>query len=197
MTAGSGGPAGVKMDAQAQAGAGVVAQAGAPGADASAANAANAALATGRWYFEDFYPGQEIDLGERTVSHAEILAFAREFDPQSFHVDVEAARASPYGGLIASGWHTCSMMMRMVVDGLLGASAGMGSPGLDGVRWLQPVRAGDTLRVRYRTRAVKASTTRPDRGVVWSTWIATNQHGVEVCTIDGMSMFGRRPVTQE
>ena len=149
-----------------------------------------------RWYFEDFYPGQQIDLGQRTVTEAEILAFAREFDPQSFHVDPDAAEASLYGGLIASGWHTCSMMMRMVVDGLLNAASGMGSPGLDGVRWLQPVRAGDTLRVRYLTRQVKASNTKPDRGVVWSTWIATNQHGVDVCTVDGMSMYGRRPARQ-
>lgn len=149
--------------------------------------------AAGYRYFDDFYPGQEIDLGERTVTEAEILAFARDFDPQSFHIDADAAADSPYGGLIANGWHTCSMMMRMVVDGLLAVSAGMGSPGLDGVRWLAPVRGGDTLRVRYLTRKVKASTSKPDRGVVWSTWIATNQHGIEVCTVDGMSIYGRRP----
>ncbi|WP_208277696.1 MaoC family dehydratase [Massilia oculi] len=145
-----------------------------------------------RWYFEDFYAGQEIDLGERTVTEAEILDFARAFDPQSFHVDAGAAQQSPYGGLIASGWHTCSMMMRMVVDGLLNAADGMGSPGLDGVRWLQPVRAGDTLRVRYLTRQVKASNSKPDRGVVWSTWTATNQHGDQVCTVDGIGLYGRR-----
>jgi acyl dehydratase len=146
-----------------------------------------------RWYFEDFHPGQEIDLGERTVTEAEILAFARAFDPQSFHVDAGEAQQSPYGGLIASGWHTCSMMMRMVVDGILNAADGMGSPGLDGVRWLQPVRAGDTLRVRYLTRQVKASNSKPDRGVVWSTWTATNQHGDQVCTVDGIGLYGRRP----
>jgi len=149
-----------------------------------------------RWYFEDFYAGQEIDLGERTVTEAEILDFARAFDPQSFHVDAGAAQQSPYGGLIASGWHTCSMMMRMVVDGLLNAADGMGSPGLDGVRWLQPVRAGDTLRVRYLTRQVKASNSKPDRGVVWSTWTATNQHGDQVCTVDGIGLYGRRPSTE-
>nr|WP_313170460.1 MaoC family dehydratase [Massilia oculi] len=149
-----------------------------------------------RWYFEDFYAGQEIDLGERTVTEAEILDFARAFDPQSFHVDAGAAQHSPYGGLIASGWHTCSMMMRMVVDGLLNAADGMGSPGLDGVRWLQPVRAGDTLRVRYLTRQVKASNSKPDRGVVWSTWTATNQHGDQVCTVDGIGLYGRRPTRE-
>ncbi|WP_020652185.1 MaoC family dehydratase [Massilia niastensis] len=146
-----------------------------------------------QWYFEDFHPGQEIDLGERGVTEEEIIAFARQFDPQPFHVDHEAAGASIYGGVIASGWHTCSMIMRMVVDGLLLSSSGMGSPGLDSVRWRQPVRGGDTLRVRYVTQQVKASATKPDRGVVWSKWVATNQHGEEVCTIEGMSMFGRRP----
>ncbi|TFW30993.1 MaoC family dehydratase [Massilia horti] len=147
-----------------------------------------------QWYFEDFYPGQEIDLGKRTVTEDEIIAFARQFDPQPFHVDPDAARDSIYGGVIASGWHTCSMMMRMVVDGLMCAASSMGSPGLDGVRWLQPVRAGDTLHVRYLTREVKASNSKPDRGVVWSRWTATNQHGEPVCTVDGMGMFGRRPM---
>ncbi len=146
-----------------------------------------------RWYFEDFVVGQEIELGARTVSEEEIIAFAREFDPQTFHMDREAAAASIYGGVIASGWHTCSMMMRMVVDGLMCTASSMGSPGLDGVRWLKPLRAGDTLRVRYVTTQVKASNSKADRGVVWSKWIASNQHGEEICTIEGMGMFGRRP----
>jgi acyl dehydratase len=145
------------------------------------------------WYFEDFEPGQDIDLGTRTVTEDEIVACAREFDPQPFHLDRGAAEASIFGGVIASGWHTCSMMMRMVVDGLMNRSASMGSPGLDGVRWLAPVRAGDTLNVHYRTTRVKASTSKPDRGIVWSTWVALNQHGETVCTVEGMGMFGRRP----
>ena len=145
------------------------------------------------WYFEDFEPGQDIDLGTRAVTEEEIVAFAREFDPQPFHVDRAAAADSIYGGVIASGWHTCSMMMRMVVDGLMSRSSGMGSPGLDGVRWLAPVRAGDTLNVRYRTTRVKASTSKPDRGVVWSQWAAINQHGETVCTVEGMGLFARRP----
>jgi acyl dehydratase len=146
-----------------------------------------------QWYFEDFHPGQEIDLGQRLVGEDEIIAFASQFDPQPFHVDRVAAAGSIYGGVIASGWHTCSMMMRMVVDGLMASASSMGSPGLEGVRWLKPVRAGDTLKVRYLTQKVKASASRPDRGVVWSKWIATNQHGEEVCTVEGMGMFGRRP----
>jgi acyl dehydratase len=147
---------------------------------------------TAEWYFEDFYPGQDIDLGTRSVSEEEIIAFASAFDPQPFHVDKEAAAQSIYGGVIASGWHTCSMMMRMVVDGLMAKSASMGSPGLDGVRWLAPVRAGDTLNVRYQTTQVKASNSKPDRGVVWSKWVAINQHGETVCTVEGMGMFKRR-----
>jgi acyl dehydratase len=145
------------------------------------------------WYFEDFFPGQEIDLGTRGVTEEEIIAFAREFDPQPFHVDHDAAAKSIYGGVIASGWHTCSMMMRMVVDGLMAKASSMGSPGLDGVRWLAPVRAGDTLNVRYQTVQVKASASKPDRGVVWSKWVAINQHGETVCTVDGMALFKRRP----
>ncbi|WP_426104841.1 MaoC family dehydratase [Massilia sp. TSP1-1-2] len=145
------------------------------------------------WYFEDFYAGQEIALGSRTVTEEEIIAFASAFDPQPFHVDRDAAAASMYGAVIASGWHTCSMMMRMVVDGLMAASSSMGSPGLDKVRWLLPVRAGDTLTVSYLTTAVKASSSKPDRGVVWSIWRALNQHGELVCTVEGMGMFGRRP----
>lgn len=146
-----------------------------------------------QWYFEDFHAGQEIALGTRHVTEEEIIAFASAFDPQPFHVDHDAAAASIYGGVIASGWHTCSMMMRMVVDGLLSQAAGMGSPGLDGVRWLLPVRAGDTLAVLYRTRETRASASRPDRGIVWSVWEARNQHGELVCTVDGMGMYARRP----
>jgi acyl dehydratase len=145
------------------------------------------------WYFEDFFEGQEINLGTRSVTEEEIIEFATKYDPQPFHVDRAAAAASIYGGVIASGWQTCSMMMRMVVDGLMASSSSMGSPGLDGVRWLQPVRAGDTLSVRYLTTKVKASGSKPDRGVVWSKWVATNQRGEDVCTIEGMGMFGRRP----
>ena len=142
------------------------------------------------WYVEDFYSGQVIDLGQRQVSEAEIVAFAAQFDPQPFHMD--AAAASPYGGIIASGWHTCSMMMRMVVDGLFCMAASMGSPGVDHVRWILPVRGGDTLYVRYVTKQVRASASKPDRGVVWSVWEARNQHGQLVATVEGMGMFARR-----
>ena len=143
-------------------------------------------------YFEDFAPGQEIAIGARTVTEEEIISFATQFDPQPFHIDPEAAKASIFGGVIASGWHTCSMIMRLVVDSVIGKSSSMGSPGLDKVRWLLPVRGGDTLRVVYVTREVKGSSSRPDRGVVWSTWQAFNQRDELVCVIEGMGMFGRR-----
>jgi len=148
------------------------------------------------WYFEDFQVGQELRLGGRSVTEEEIIAFARQFDPQPFHVDHDAAAASIFKGVIASGWHTCSMMMRMVVDGLLSHSSSMGSPGLDSIRWLKPVRAGDTLSVVYITKEVRPSASKPDRGVVVSVWQASNQHGDIVATVEGMGMFGRRPAVE-
>lgn len=144
------------------------------------------------WAFEDFMAGQTIELGARQISEAEILEFARAFDPQPFHVDADAAAASIFGGIIASGWHTCSLMMRMVVDGILHDSTSLGSPGLDEVRWIKPVRAGDTLRVSKTVLETIASKSKPDRGVIKSEWRAVNQHGELVCTIRCMGMFGRR-----
>lgn len=145
------------------------------------------------WYFEDFLPGQVIALGQRTVSAEEIIHFAQQFDPQPFHVDQAAAEDSIYKGVIASGWHTCSMIMRMVVDGFLNDSSSMGSPGLDEVRWLSPVRPGDTLSVTAETLESRPSSSKSDRGILISMWRATNQDGKLVCTIKGMGMFGRRP----
>ncbi|MEC5160279.1 MULTISPECIES: MaoC family dehydratase [unclassified Janthinobacterium] len=148
---------------------------------------------TNYMYFEDFFVGQQLDMGSRLVTEEEIIVFAAQFDPQPFHIDHEAAAQSIFGGVIASGWHTCSMMMRMVVDGVLGGSSSMGSPGLDCVRWIKPVRGGDTLSVAYITKEVRPSASKPDRGVVVSLWQATNQHGEVVATIEGMGMFRRRP----
>ncbi|MCU6435188.1 MaoC family dehydratase [Undibacterium sp. Jales W-56] len=148
---------------------------------------------TYQWYFEDFIPGSVIQLGQRTLGETEIIDFARQFDPQAFHVDKDAAAHSIFGGVIASGWHTCSIIMRMVVDGFLNDSASMGSPGLDEVRWILPVRPGDTLTVTAETLESRPSTSKPDRGVVITMWKATNQDGKQVCTIKGMGMFGRRP----
>lgn len=146
------------------------------------------------WYFEDFTQGMEIELGQRHVTEKEIIAFATDFDPQPFHVDHAAAEQTIFKGVIASGWHTCSMMMRLVVDNLLKHSSSMGSPGLDSIRWIKPVRAGDTLSLTYQVKEVRASASKPDRGIVISVWSVRNQHGDVVTTVEGMGMFGRRPV---
>ncbi|HYC41428.1 MAG TPA: MaoC family dehydratase [Noviherbaspirillum sp.] len=146
-----------------------------------------------KWYFEDFEPGKTIEVGSRTVSEEEIIEFATKYDPQPFHVDQDAAGKSIYGGIIASGWHTCGMIMRLMVDGLLKEAASLGSPGVDEIRWIKPVRGGDTLHVTTTPLEVKPSASKPDRGVVVTLWEAKNQHGEVVATIKGMGMFGRRP----
>jgi len=146
-----------------------------------------------KWHFEDFEIGKTISVGSRSVSEDEIIAFARQFDPQPFHVDRDAAAHSIFGGVIASGWHTCGMIMRLMVDGFLNDSASMGSPGVDEIRWIKPVRGGDTLTVSTTVLDAKPSTSKADRGVVWTEWRATNQHGELVATIKGMGMFGCRP----
>ncbi len=144
-------------------------------------------------YFEDFAPGQVLELGSRTISRESMLAFAREFDPQPFHVDEEAAKRSIYGGLLASGWHTCSLWMRILCDGLLTDTASLGSPGIDELRWLKPVRPGDTLSVRMTVLEAIASRSKPDRGLIRSLTEMRNQHGEVVLTARGLSLFGRRP----
>ncbi|MEA2625884.1 MAG: hypothetical protein QOD06_1929, partial [Candidatus Binatota bacterium] len=149
--------------------------------------------AMGKRYLEDFAVGETIDLGSKTVSRDEILRFAREFDPQPFHVDEEAARSTIYGGLIASGWHTVSIFMRLLVDGMLKGSASMGSPGVDEVRWLVPVRPGDTLTARAVVLDVVPSRSKPDRGHIRTTYEAYNQKGEKVMTMTGRGIFGRRP----
>lgn len=145
-----------------------------------------------KWCFEDFDTEQPIEVGSVTLTEEEIINFARQFDPQPFHIDHEAAEKSIYGGIIASGWHTCCLMMRLMVDGFLGDSTSMGSPGMDEVRWLKPVRGGDTLRVRCITLEKRPSSSKPDRGVVFSRWEAVNQHGEIVTTAKVMCMFLRR-----
>lgn len=144
-------------------------------------------------YFEDFHPGQEIDLGSHTFTEQEIVAFARQFDPQPFHVDHDAAAASHFGGLVASGWHTCSALMRRLVDGLLVRTVSHGSPGVDEIRWLKPVRVGDTLSFRMRIVETIPSKSKPDRGVLKSVYEGVNQHGEIAVSMKTLGMFGRRP----
>ena len=145
-----------------------------------------------RYAFEDFVVGETLDCGARTVCAEEIVAFARQFDPQPFHVDAEAGARSIYGSLIASGWHTVSMAMRMVCDGYILDSTSCGSPGVDEVRWLKPVRPDDTLRVDTTTVESRPSSSKPDRGVVVTAWRVRNQRDEVVMTMRGMGMFLKR-----
>ncbi len=144
-------------------------------------------------YFEDFKPGDVIELGSRTISKESILAFAREFDPQPFHTDEEAAKRSIYGGLLASGWHTGSLLMRILNDGLLKDTASLGSPGVDELRWLKPVRPGDVLSARMTVLESIPSRSKPDRGLIRSLMELRNQHGEVVVSVRGLSLLGRRP----
>ncbi|MDF3885470.1 MaoC family dehydratase [Cupriavidus basilensis] len=144
-------------------------------------------------YFEDFIAGSKRDLGSHLVTEEEILTFARQYDPQPFHIDKDAAQKSIYKGLISSGWMTCSIMMRLLVDNMTSKAASMGSPGVDEIRWLKPVYAGDMLSVSLVVLDARASSSKPDRGVVHTQWEATNQRGELVCTVKGMGMYGRRP----
>ncbi len=143
-------------------------------------------------YFEDIEPGEVYELGTRTVTESEIVAFAREWDPQPFHTDPEAAKGSVFGGLIASGWHTGSMWMRMYVDTMLG-SAARGSPGIEELRWLAPVRPGDTLSGRLTVLEATPSATKPDRGTIRIRGEMVNQDGVTVMSMTSRGHFGRRP----
>jgi acyl dehydratase len=117
-------------------------------------------------YFEDFAVGQVNTYGPRVVTREEIVAFAAEFDPQPMHLDEEAARLSLLGGLAASGWHTCALMMRIICDGFVLDTASMGSPGVDEIKWLAPVRPGDSLRVKATVLETRASSSKPNRGFV-------------------------------
>ena len=144
-------------------------------------------------YFEGFSAGQVIELGSRTFTEGEIIDFARQFDPQPFHVDHEAASESHFGGIVASGWHTCSVMMRLIVDGLLLRAVSHGSPGVDEIRWLKPVRPGDTLTMSMHVIEAIPSKSKPDRGVLRSEYRGVNQHGEVVVTMKTLGMFGRRP----
>lgn len=150
---------------------------------------------SGKVYWEDFSVGQVIKLGMRAVPREEIIEFARRYDPQPFHTDEEAAKNSIYGGLIASGWHTCALMMRLLYDGVIKRAASMGSPGIDNIRWLKPVRPGDTLRAQMTIMETRASASKPDRGLIKSNWEVFNQNDELVMTMVGVGMYRRRDST--
>ena len=144
-------------------------------------------------YLDDFKPGQVFELGSFTMTEEEIIDFATKFDPQPFHTDPEAARESPFGGLIASGWHTVGCVMRLLVDNLIPAKSALGSPGIDHLRWLQPVRPGVEYRVTYTVDEVRESRSKPDRGVITTTCDAYDPEGEKVMTFIGKGMYLKRP----
>ena len=145
-----------------------------------------------RYYWDDFTPGWTYESPPRTLSAEEIVRFAREYDPQLFHTDPEGAKATPFGGLIASGWQTCGVMMRLMCDGYLLESACLGSPGLEELRWLKPVRPGDALRLHAEVLEQTPSQKQSNRGTVKFRWQVLNQNDEVVCAIVGRQLFRRR-----
>jgi acyl dehydratase len=145
-----------------------------------------------KYYWEDFTPGRVFETPARNLSEEDILRFAREYDPQAFHTDTEAARASPFGGLIASGWQTCGVTMRLMCDGYLLETSCVGSPGLEEVRWLKPVRPGDTLRLKTTVIESTPSGKQPNRGTVLFRWDTYNQNDEVVLSMRGRQLFLRR-----
>ncbi len=155
-------------------------------------------MSTIRLYWEDFSVGEVRDLGYITPTREEIIAFASQFDPQPFHLDDEGGKASMFGGLCASGWHTCSMAMRLMVTNFLHETASLGSPGLENIKWTKPVYPNDTLRLQTTVLDTKPMGRRPDVGMTRNLWEMFNQHGDKVLHMEGWGMFRRRhPATPE
>ena len=142
--------------------------------------------------YEDFEVGAVAQLSGHTFLKEEIIEFAGHYDPQPFHLSEAGGEASPFGGLIASGWNTCSAMMGILVRDMLSDSTSMGSPGLDNIRWLKPVRVNDTVRLTVRVLSKRVSESKPDRGIVGTRWEAYNQHDELVLTVDSAAIFGLR-----
>ena len=147
------------------------------------------ATAAEQRYFEDYPVGAVFEFGEIVVSEEELVEFARRYDPQSFHTDHDAAAHSMFGGLIASGWHTAALMMRLLVDHYLSKIASLASPGVDELRWLEPVRPRDVLRVRVTVLDARRSRSRHDRGVVTSYIEVLNQHDRVVMTVKAVNLM--------
>ena len=142
--------------------------------------------------YEDMTVGSTTEIGKHTFTRDEIVEFAEKFDPQPFHLNEAAAEKSPFRGLVASGWHTCSVMMGMLVRNALADSTSMGSPGIDEIRWLKPVRVGDTITMTNSVLDKRISESKPDRGIVSTQWAGINQHGETVVTVRSKGMFGLR-----
>jgi len=143
-------------------------------------------------YFEDYVPGSVFEYGSITLSQDEIVEFARRFDPQFIHTDPLAAAEGPFSGLIASGWHTTAVMMRLFVDHYLSHVASMASPGIDELRWMRPVRPGDSLSIRVSVVEANRSRSKPDRGLVRSAVEVLNQDQEVVMSLKAMNILGCR-----
>lgn len=139
--------------------------------------------------FAEFHVGQVIELGPRRLDEAELVRFATDYDPQWFHTDAAAAGKGRYGGLIASGWQTCGIAMRLVVDEVLAGSESFGSPGLAYLKWLNPVRPGDDLSVRITVLETRRSRNNPDMGIVRWRWQVTTGAALEVLELEATSLF--------
>jgi acyl dehydratase len=146
-------------------------------------------------YFEDYAPGAVYEYGHLTVTEEEILRFAGAFDPQPIHLDPEYAAAGPFGGLIASGWHTGAIFTRLYVDHYVSGVASLASPGVDELRWPAPLRPGDTVRMRVTILEARVSRTKPDRGLVRTRGQLINAHDQDVLRLDLMNIFARRPAS--
>ena len=144
-----------------------------------------------KYFWEDMAVGQVRELGHITPTREEVIAFATQFDPQPFHLDDEAAKASVFGALSASGWHTCAMAMRLMVTGFLHETSSLGSPGLENIKWLKPVFPGDTLRLQSTVLETKPMSKRHDVGMTRNLWEMFNQHGDKVLHMEGWGMFRR------
>lgn len=145
-----------------------------------------------KYYWEDFPVGLVREFGNKLVDESEITEFAKLYDPQRFHVNKELAEQTIFKGLIASGWQTCSFMMRMMCDEYLLDSASLGSPGLEDVKWLKPVRAGDRLRMRTQVLDSRPMNSKPGLGLVNMQWECFNQNDKLVCSMKGWGMYERR-----
>ncbi len=148
-------------------------------------------------YFEDFQVGDIIDLGSTSASAEEIIAFATQYDPQPFHIDPERAKQSAFGTLVASGWHSSALFMRLLVDGLLNDTISMGSPGVDEVRWRKPVHPDEKLHARLTVIESTLSKSRSNMGIIRSLCELTNPEGEVVMSLKGLHFFGRRPETSQ
>lgn len=144
-------------------------------------------------YLDDLAPGQRFSTPGLTLTEAEIIDFAWRYDPQSFHLDANAAADSPYGGLIASGFHSLSICFRLFIQSGILAAASMGSPGIDELRWLAPVRPGDTLHGEIEVLEVRPSSSKPDRGIARLKYHALNQRGEVVLSFIVNHLLRRRP----